>query len=322
MALVTIALGVGACGRDAPARAAERINLTGAGATFPYPLYRVWFAKYGDSADVSINYFSVGSAEGRRHFDRGDVDFGAVDAQWRPAVTNRTAGCGQVAVPMVQGPIAVAYNLPSLRAARVVLDARVMADIYLGRLTRWNAKPIAALNPSLALPSLPITVVHRSSGSGTGRAFSEYLRTSGRWLAHTGDGDVRWPVGIAAEGNEGVASDVQVTEGAIGFMELAYARQNHLSIASLVAADGGSVQPGRNGQGYPITTRTWLLVDPSRLTPARGAALVGFARWALREGAAIATELEYDPLTADTIAHYDSILAAVRFKPCDRRLDK
>ncbi|MEO8621803.1 MAG: phosphate ABC transporter substrate-binding protein PstS [bacterium] len=318
-ALFVLAAGVAACTRDSsPPSTATRINIAGAGATFPYPLYRVWFARYGDSAGVSINYFSVGSAEGLRLFGRGEVDFGAVDSRLRPKVDESRVGCGQVAVPMVQGAVAVAYNLPSLGNAVLVLNAPTLAGIYRGQLTKWNAVPIANLNRSLKMPDLPITVVRRASGSGTGRAFSEYLRTSGQWLPAAGEGDVRWPVGIAAEGNQSAAADVQVSIGAIGFMELTYARQNRLPIAALVDSVGDPVQPGTSTPTYPVRTQTWLLFDPARLTELKGKALVGFARWALRDGAATAAGLEYDALPKDTIAHYDSLLAGVDFKRCAR----
>jgi phosphate transport system substrate-binding protein len=316
-AVFILAAGVAACTRDAPPPSTvTRINLAGAGATFPYPLYRAWFARYGDSAGVSINYFSVGSAEGLRLFGRGEVDFGAVDSRLRPALNESREGCGQIAVPMVQGAVAVAYNLPSLRNSVLVLNAPVLAGIYRGQLTKWNAEPIANLNRSLAMPDLPITVVRRASGSGTGRAFSEYLRTSGKWLPAADEGDVRWPVGIAAEGNESAAADVQVTVGAVGFMELTYARQNRLPIAALVDSVGDPVQPGTSAPTYPVRTQTWLLFDATRLTESKGRAFVGFARWALRDGGATAAGLEYDALPKDTIAHYDSLLAAVNFKRC------
>ncbi|MEP7000508.1 MAG: phosphate ABC transporter substrate-binding protein PstS, partial [bacterium] len=316
-ALFVLAAGAAACARwSPPPSAATRINIAGAGATFPYPLYRAWFARYGDSAGVSINYFSVGSAEGLRLFGRGDVDFGAVDSRLRPAVNESRVGCGQVAIPMVQGAVAVAYNLPSLGISVLVLNAPVLAAIYRGQLTKWNAAPIVNLNRSLKMPDLPITVVRRASGSGTGRAFSEYLRTSGQWLPAADEGDVRWPVGIAAEGNESAAADVQVTIGAVGFMELTYARQNRLAIAALIDSVGDPVQPGTSTPTYPVRTQTWLLFDPARLTESKGNALVGFVRWALRDGAATAARLEYDVLPSDTIAHYDSLLAAVNVNRC------
>ena len=316
VSLISLATALASCAREESDASTKRVNLSGAGATFPYPLYRAWFARYGDSAGVSINYFSVGSAEGQRLFARGEVDFGAMDGRRRPPVNDPGDGCGQVAVPMVRGPVAVAYNLPTLRNVVLVLDAPVLAGIYRGRVTQWDAAPIARLNPSLTLPRLPITVIHRASGSGTGRAFSEYLATSRQWLPDAAEGDVRWPVGIAADGNESAAADVQVTIGAIGFMELTYARQNRLSVAALLDDAGRPVQPGQPAPGYPVMTQTWLLFDPARTSGTKERALIGFARWALSDGAALAAELEYEAMPRDTVAHYDSVLAALSLRRC------
>ncbi|MES2176879.1 MAG: phosphate ABC transporter substrate-binding protein PstS [Gemmatimonadota bacterium] len=301
------------CSGGADSSRHPEVNLTGAGATFPYPLYRAWFSEYGAQANVRINYFSVGSAEGLRLLSQGDVDFGATDRPMR--LTAGDAACGRVAIPTVIGPIAVAYNLPRLGTEQSLqVDARLLSNIYSGRVRRWNDEGIRKLNPGVLLPSMPIVVVHRANGSGTGRAFSSYLATSGSWGSAVGDtADAKWPVGLAAEGNEGVATEVKVTVGAIGYMELAYARLNRLSIAAVRTPDRGYQLPGRESPDYPITARTLLVIDATHVSNERGSALVSFIRWALRHGASQAQAMEYTTLPPDTIAHYDSVLTALQF---------
>ena len=317
---VTLVLMLAACSRTNDAATTPRVDLTGAGATFPYPLYRAWFSEYGARANVRINYFSVGSAEGLRLLAQGDADFGATDRPLQPELARTAKGCARIAIPTVIGPIAVAYHLPSSAnsASPLHFDAALLADIYSGRVTRWNAREVRLLNPDVTLPATTITVVHRASGSGTGRAFSDFLATSGRWAGgHGGDSvDAPWPVGVAAEGNEGVASEVKVTLGAIGFMELAYARQNRLRIGAVKTAGGGFLLPGRGATAYPITARTWLVIDPTHVSTERGEMLASFIRWALHDGAEQAIALEYTPLPADTVAHYDSLLRALTFGKC------
>jgi phosphate transport system substrate-binding protein len=306
-----------ACTSEREAAATARITLAGAGATFPYPLYRAWFSEYAEQTGVRMNYFSVGSAEGLRLLEHGDVDFGATDRQALPATSARGAACARVAVPMVIGTIAVVYNLPSLEgAAPLRFDATLLADIFAGRVTRWNDARIAARNAGIALPGLPVTVVHRGNGSGTGQAFGAFLSTSRAWPGATMDtSDVHWPVGIAAEGNEGVAVEVKVAAGAIGYVELAYARQNRLAVGA-VRGPNGFVVPGLGASDYPISARTWLVIDPARTTAERGRPLVEFVRWALRDGARQARVLEYTPISADTVARYDSLLRTFPFESC------
>jgi phosphate transport system substrate-binding protein len=338
--LAGIALACGGPGRDRTA--GERIDLTGAGATFPYPLYRQWFADYAGETGVRINYLSVGSAEGLRLLGAGDVDFGATE---RPlaALEASDPGCGPVAVPMVAGAIAVTYHVPGLTIP-LVFDADVLADIFAGRVTQWNAQAIRALNAEAKLPALPITVVHRAGGSGTSRAFDAFLRTSKRWRVRAaGDtGDVRWPAGIAVEGNEGVAGEVRQTPGTIGYVELAYARLNHLPVATLRNAAARLVAPSEEGvravmnlvfgahaapgaplpvaasepDAYPVATLTWLVIDPRRADASKRRTLVAFVRWALHDGAAQARALEYSPLPPRVVAYYDSVLRDVPDRRC------
>jgi phosphate transport system substrate-binding protein len=293
------------------------VTLIGAGATFPYPLYRVWFADYGQRTGVRINYFAVGSAEGQRLLERGEADFGATDKPVRLQSDSVANGCARVAVPMVRGPIAVAYNL-ALSSGPLNFDAALLADIFAGKVTQWNAPQIKALNKGVDLPATPITVVHRGTGSGTSRAFGDFLSSSGRWEgSRVGDtSEVRWPVGVAAEGNAGVALEVKVTVGAIGYMELSYARQNRLSIGAVANRDGKYLAPGSGLPDYPIIANTWLLIDPVHMKADRGKPLVAFVRWALTDGAAQALEMEYTPVAADSVSRYDALLEKIDFARC------
>ena len=337
---VAVAAAVGTVGcRGVPD--AGGVDLTGAGGTFPYPLYRRWFADYAVRTGVRINYLSVGSDAGLRLLDSAKVEFAAVERNVTPAQL-RSEACPRTAVPTVAGAIAVVYNLPDQGAA-LRFDADLLADIFLGRVRRWNDRAVAARNPGAALPDLPITVVHRAPGSGTSRSFAEFLASSTHWpRPRTTDTDVSWAAGLQVEGNEGVSAQVQQTVGALGYVELAYANlyrlqvglvQNALgqdilpsdaSIRDAVSALPASVPPGtslvlpRVPRSYPIASLTWLVLDPGTTDPERGARVVAFARWALREGARAADRLEYVPLPPHVVAHYDSVLTALRFGPCEK----
>ena len=197
------------------------------------------------------------------------------------------------------------------------LNAATLADIFTGRIARWDAQALRSLNPDVALPALPIRVVHRAVGSGTGRAFSEFLATSGRWRTAPGDSaEVPWPIGVAAEGNEGVASEVKVSIGAIGFVELTYARQNKLPVAAVQSHSGAFVQPVSAASRYPIMARTWLVVEPRRVPQQKADPLFMFIRWALNEGATQARAMEYTPSSPDTVARYDSLLRVLATRHC------
>jgi phosphate transport system substrate-binding protein len=311
-----------ACGakEPTPPRKAGMADLVGAGATFPYPLYRAWFSEFERREGVRINYFAVGSSEGMRLLQRSEADFAATD---KPAVARAAAGrgqCARVVIPMVRGPLVLGYHLPPSPDSAVALrlDVATLADIFAGRVKRWNDVRIRALNPARALPAMPITVVHRADGSGTSRAFSDFLSTSGRWsVSHAGDtSEVQWPVGIPAEGNAGVALEVKVRPGAIGYMELSYARQNRLAVAAVRGREGGFVLPGADGASYPATAVTWLVLEPSRLTPDRAEKFVAFVRWAQHEGSPQARELEYRQPEPDSIAYYDTLLSRIPFDSC------
>ena len=222
---------------------ATRVDLTGAGATFPYPLYARWFNDYAQRTNVRINYQSIGSGGGIRQMLAGTVDFGATDVPMTDAELAE-ARSPIIHVPTVLGAVAITYNLPGLQRP-LRLSGDVVADMFLGRITRWNDPRIVALNPQAPLPDSDILVVHRADGSGTSYIMSDYLATvSPAWAAGPGRGkDVRWPVGIGGKGNEGVAGQVKQMVGAVGYLEVVYARQNRLPVAQLRNRAGRFVSP-------------------------------------------------------------------------------
>lgn len=325
---------------EGPPAPSGGIDLVGAGATFPYPLYRRWFAEYGAASGVRINYFSVGSGEGIRLMLDEGVDFGATDRPLRPDEAAR-ATCGPLDLPTVVGAIAVAYNLPAI-GTPLRLDADVLAGIFLGRITTWDAPALRALNPGLALPARPITVLHRVRTSGTSEAFARYLAGSGAWRTAQSGQELRWPVGIGAEGNEGVASAVRVGEGAIGFVEYSYAQQAHLQVASLRNASGAYIAPGpaslavaaeellspasadtiaalvgaRAPDAYAVAALTRIVADGALGDATKAAHLIAFARWALADGAQSASALGYAPLPTGIVRRLTARLDALTPGTC------
>lgn len=288
------------------------IDLVGAGATFPYPLYRRWFADYGASSGVRINYFSVGSVEGIRLLLADSVDFGATD---RPLTADerRRASCGAVEIPTVIGAVAVTYNVPGLTVP-LRLDADVIAAIFLGRITRWNAPELRALNPGVALPALTILPVHRARRTGTSAVFEKYLETAPAWSAARSATSGLTAAGSRVEGNEGVTAEVQIHSGAIGIVELTYANQSRLPAAMLKNAAGviGATAP----DAYPVVALTRIVVDGALRDPQRTAHFIAFARWALTEGARSAAEVAYAPLPEGVAAHQLRRLDALRNNGC------
>lgn len=305
-----------------PDQGGQAQALTGAGATFPYPLYAKWFDVYAQKTGVRINYQSIGSGGGIRQLLEGTVDFGASDA---PMTDDQLAKApGKILhIPTVLGAVVIIYNLPDI-GGTLRLSPDALAAIYLGEVKRWNDPRLAAENPGLKLPDMPIAVVYRSDGSGTTFVFTDYLSTvSPAWKARVGKGtSVSWPVGIGSKGNEGVAGQVKQTPGAIGYVEVAYAVQNRLPYAHLrnragnyvepsldhiTAAAAGAAEalpedlrvsivdaPGPNS--YPISAFTYILVYQEQKDAAKGRALVEFLRWALTDGQAYAKDLLYAPL--------------------------
>ena len=317
-------------GTDSPASASAgsggSVDLTGAGATFPYPLYSKWFADYAAQTGVKINYQSIGSGGGIRQLSEGTVDFGASDSPMKDEEIAKAKG-PVMHFPTVLGALAIAYNLPEL-SAPLRLSGQALADIYAGTITKWNDPKLVALNPGVKLPTSDILVVHRSDGSGTTYVFTDYLTSaSPSWAKSPGRGkEVAWPVGLGGKGNEGVAGQVKQTPGSIGYVELAYAKQNNLKFASIQNAAGNFVLPSPEGmtaaaagvaeklpantdyrlsivnaagaQAYPISSFTWILVYQEQTDSVKGRKVRDFLRWALTEGEKQAAALDYAPLPA------------------------
>ncbi|HSB53599.1 MAG TPA: phosphate ABC transporter substrate-binding protein PstS [Gemmatimonadales bacterium] len=335
-----------ACGggdRPAPSggagRTAAGAALTGAGATFPNPIYAKWFDLYAKQTGVRINYQSIGSGGGIRQFIEGTVDFGATDGPMSDEQI-RQAQDNVVHLPTVLGAVVLTYNLLSLKTTRLKLDAPTVAAIFLGRITKWSAPEIAALNPGVALPDADLVVVHRSDGSGTTYIFTDYLaKVSPEWAQGPGRGtSVNWPAGLGGKGNEGVTQQVKQTDGALGYVELVYATANSLPYAVLrnaagrdveptlaaVTAAAGSAQLGpstdfrvsvTNAPGadaYPIASFTWLLVHPRPPDPAKAKLLKGFLTWMLTpEAQQATTDLGYAPLPAGVMEILRTRIAAL-----------
>lgn len=305
------------------------VDLTGAGASLPYPLYARWFNEYAQVANLRINYLSVGSGEGMARVARGAVDFGATDVPMTEAELAQTPG-RLLHLPTVIGAVAVTYQLPGItRPLR--LTGPVLADIFRGRIRRWRDPQLTALNPDLALPDTAITVVHRTDGSGTTYILADYLSAvSPAWRDGPGRGRrITWPVGVGVEGNESAAARIRQSVGAIGYVEVGTARLMRLptahlrnragrfispmpyEMASAATAVLDQLTPRREGgttdfrvslvdapgpASYPMTSLTWLLVDPAAIGAVRTRQLADFLRWAFFEGGAVASSLGYVPL--------------------------
>jgi phosphate transport system substrate-binding protein len=315
-------------------------DLTGAGATFPYPLYSKWFDAYAGKTGVKINYQSIGSGGGIRQLSEQTVDFGASDAPMSDAELAKAKGGTILHIPTALGAVVVIYNVPGVPAG-LKLTGDLVAAIFQGQITKWNDARIAALNPGAKLPATDILVVHRSDGSGTTYVFSDYLASvSPAWAAKPGKGkELQWPVGLGAKGNEGVAGQVKQTPGAIGYTELAYVEQNELTGASIRNAAGEFVAPSIEavtaaasgaaeklgpstdyrisivnapGKGaYPISSFTWILAYAEQHDPAKAKTLTDFLKWALADGQAMEAPLDYAPLPESMrsalVARIDSI---------------
>ena len=294
--------------------------INGAGATFPYPLYSKWFHEYAKvETAVQFNYQSIGSGGGQQQILARTVDFGASDGPMNDE--NLAKAPGKVLhIPTVAGAVAIIYNLPS--NPRLKLDGPVLADLFLGKITKWNDPRLAALNPGVKLPATDIVVVHRSDGSGTTFIFSDYLSTVSKdWETRVGrNTSVKWPAGLGAKGSEGVSGQVKQLPGTIGYVEMAYADQNKLPFADMKNAAGAFITPSvetvmealatatipedfrfsmvnpPGSKAYPISGATWLLVYEQQRDPAKGKKLVEFLNWAMNLGKDMAAPLDYAPL--------------------------
>ncbi len=306
----------------APPASAAGTSLTGAGATFPYPIYSKWFDMYHEKTGIEINYQSIGSGGGIQQIKAGTVDFGASDAAL-PDARLEEMPRRILHFPTVGGAVVLAYNLPSVRRP-LMLTPDVIGGIYMGKITTWNDKRIAAVNPGVSLPAAPILPVHRSDGSGTTNIFTTYLSAvDGSWKEMVGaNTSVSWPVGIGGKGNEGVSGLIRQTQGAIGYVELAYAKQNKLPAAHVrnrsgkfieptlasttAAAEGAAPMLAKDVRfpivnspapdAYPICGLTFLLVYQDQKDAGKAHALAGFLEWAIHEGQAAAAPLDYAPL--------------------------
>jgi phosphate transport system substrate-binding protein len=309
--------------------ATAQTTLTGAGATFPNPIYTKWFDAYHQKTGVQINYQSIGSGGGIKQYTEGTVDFGASDGPM--TVEQMTAVQGEVLhLPTVMGAVVLTWNVPALGDTQLKLDGATIADIFLGRITKWNDSRLAALNPGVRLPNADLIVVHRSDGSGTSYIFTDYLsKVSPEWKDKVGKAtSVNWPVGLGGKGNEGVTQEVKQTEGTIGYVELIYAVANKLPYAQVKNLAGEYVVPSLGGvtaaaasakfdkgtdfrvsitnapgkDSYPISSFTWLLVRPKLKDPAKSKALKDFLSWMLTDDAQqMATQLQYASLPAEVV---------------------
>lgn len=301
-------------------------TITGAGASFPAPVYQKWTYAYSQAnPDISVTYQSVGSGAGLNQIKAGTIDFAGSD---NPLTREQQDEAGLTMVPMLTGGVVVIVNLPGVKNGALKLSRKVLADIYLGKITRWNDKAIATLNPGVRLPKLKITVVRRADSSGTSFIFTNYLsKISPEWKEKVGQGAaVKWPVGIGGNKNPGVCNSVAKIKGAIGYTEYTYAVEARLNCATLENADGKYVRPcsesfsasasaadWKNAPGFymeltnipgakswPITGVTYIMLR--RDTPAdKKAAMSKYFKWCFTEGAAEATRLNYVPLPADVV---------------------
>jgi phosphate transport system substrate-binding protein len=322
----------------ASAQAATQIN--GAGATFPYPLYSKWFSEYQKiSSEVQINYQSIGSGGGIRQFLDGTIDFGATDAPMTDEQLSK-AKSPVLHIPTVLGAVVLTYNLPEI-GAKLQLASDVVAEIFLGKITKWNDPKIAAANPGLKLPDTAILVAHRSDGSGTTNIFVDFLsKVSPEWKQKVGVGTaVNWPTGLGGKGNEGVTGLIKQTPGAIGYVELIYAESNKLPVVTLKNKAGAWVQPSvktvtaaaegslktipddmrvsiTNAEGkdsYPVAGFTYLLVGQDlKAQGAKGESFVKFLKWAVGDGQKMAEPLAYAPLPKSLIKKVEAKIASIQ----------
>ena len=320
-------------------QASAETLINGAGATFPYPLYSKWFSEYAKvDPSVKFNYQSIGSGGGIKQITAQTVDFGASDKFLTDAELKAAPG-KLIHIPTVMGAVVVTYNLPGV-AKGLKLSSEDVADIYLGKITKWNDPKIANDNPGVKLPNQPIIVVHRSDGSGTTAIFTDYLSSvSGEWKGKVGMGaSVKWPVGLGGKGNEGVAGQVKTTQYTIGYVELAYAFENKLPYAFLKNKAGAFIEPSiksttaaaaaaaksmpadyrislvnQSGKdAYPIVGFTWLLVYEQQKDATKGKKLVEFLNWELKKGQKMASTLLYAPLPENVAKMVEKTIKTIK----------
>jgi phosphate transport system substrate-binding protein len=302
-------------------------DITGAGATFPYPLYAKWAEQYKAKTGTGLNYQSIGSGGGIKQIQAKTVDFGASDMPLKPEELEKS---GLIQFPTVIGGVVPVINIPGIKAGQVKLSNQVLADIYLGKVKKWNDPALTALNAGVALPDQNITVVRRSDGSGTTFLFTDYLsKVSTEWKDKVGSNtSVQWPAGVGGKGNEGVANYVQRIKGSIGYVEFAYAKQNKLIHTQLQNKDGAFVEPSEeafkaaaagadwkaapgmyllltNAGGktsWPIAGATFILMHKKQADAKQAAEVLKFFDWAYATGDATALDLDYIPMPDNVVS--------------------
>ena len=326
-----------ACGGGGGGSVAE-IKLQGAGATFPNPLYQKWLSEHGKlHPNVKIDYQSIGSGGGIKQLQAQTVDFGATDAPMTEAELKSSPGA-IVHIPTVLGAVVLTYNLPAA-SKPLQFSPDVIADIFLGKVTKWNDARIKADNPDSSLPATDITVVVRSDGSGTSFVFTDYLsKVSAEWKSNVGaDKSPKWPVGQGGKGNEGVTGQIKNQPNTIGYVELAYAVQNKLPVALIKNKSGNFIDPtidavtaaaagaiadtpkdlrvsitdSAGATAYPISSYTYILVYQDQKDATKGKALVEFLRWGIRDGEKFAKDLQYAPLPDEIIKRTEAIIDSI-----------
>lgn len=305
----------------------QAADITGAGATFPYPIYAKWASAYKQVSGTNMNYQSIGSGGGIKQITAKTVDFGASDMPLKAEDLEKN---GLVQFPAIMGGVVPVYNLPGIDAGKIRFTGTVLADIYLGKVTKWNDPALAALNKDVKLPDQDIIVVHRSDGSGTTFLWTNYLsKVSPEWKAAVGEGtSVKWSAGQGGKGNEGVANYVKQFPGSLGYVEYAYAKQNKLSAGQVANAAGKYILPSDEafkaaaagadwantpGMGviltqqagdasWPITGASFILMQRTQDKPENGKEVLKFFSWAFQNGQKMADELDYVPLPASVIS--------------------
>ena len=320
LSLAMIGLIAVACSKPVTTPAHAQTLINGAGSSFDYPAFTLWFHAYTKiDPSVRINYQSVGSGAGQQQLINQTVDFGASDA---PMTDKKMASApGKILhIPVVAGAVAITYNLPD--NPKLKLDADTLAGIFLGKITKWNDDAIAKLNPDVKLPDQDIVVVHRSDGSGTTFIFTDYLSTvSPEWKGKVGkDVSVRWPTGLGGKGSEGVSGQIKQLPGTIGYVEQAYAEENHLPVADMKNAAGNFIAPTAEAvskamatatipddfrfsmvnapgdEAYPIAGASWIIIYQHQADADRGHKLIAFLKWAVTDGQKLSPSLHYAPL--------------------------
>jgi phosphate transport system substrate-binding protein len=320
--------------------ATKKFDLNGAGATFPAPLYTVMFDAYTKATGNRVNYQAIGSGGGIQQLTAKTVDFGASDAPLKDSEL-KAAGAEVIHIPTCIGAIVVSYNLPAIKT-QLKFDGTTIANIFLGKITKWNDPAIAALNAGVALPDLPIAVVHRSDSSGTSFNFTTYLtKVSPDWASQIGvSKSPSWPVGIGGQGNPGVAANISQVTGALGYIEIAYARQNKMPVAQIKNKAGNFIDPNdlttvalaadvdfpadakadivnsTAAKGYPISATTWLLLYKDQTftgNPEKSKAVVDLLWWMIHDGQKYNESADYAKLPAVAVTVAEKLLTSVVF---------